>query len=101
VDDDMRESLRTLAETSLGERLSNPAARRERAAEALLRHPDPVLREIGQQIRDGSMRPSDVLRIPAYRDAFGRAAAQVSRDLDAKAVAAELRSLAARATRPS
>jgi len=99
--DDIRESMRTLRETSLGERLTSRTARRERAAEALLRHPDPVMREIGRQLRDGSMRPSDVLRIPEYREAFGRAAEQVRRDLDPRMVAAQLRELAQRAERSS
>lgn len=96
LSEDIRESVRTLRETSLGERLNDRVARRERAAEALLRHPDPVMREIGRQFQDGSMRPSDVLRIPEYREAFGRAAEQVSRDLDPAIVARQLRQLAER-----
>jgi hypothetical protein len=82
-------------------RLNSLTARREHAAEALLRHPDPVMREIGRQFSDGGMRPSDVLRIPEYREAFGRAAEQVRRDLDPKVVAAQLRDLAEQADRSS
>lgn len=96
--DDIRESVRTLRQTPLGQRLGSLDARRERAAEALLRHPDPVMREIGRQFQDGSMRPADVLRIPEYRQAFARAADQVRRDLDPKVVAAELRDLAERSS---
>jgi hypothetical protein len=87
----IRDSVRLLRSRSpIGERLRSGAFRREHAGEALLRHPDPIMREIGRQLRDGTMRPSDVLRIPEYRDAFGRAAEQVRDRLDPKAVATEL-----------
>jgi len=96
VADSIRDSVRSLRGTTLGERLRGRAFRQEHAAEALLRHPDPIMREIGRQLRDGSMRPADVLRIPEYRDAFGRAAADARRSLDPKAVAADLHELAER-----
>jgi hypothetical protein len=43
------------------------------AAAALARHPDPILREIGTQLRDGHIRPRDVLSAPAYRAVLLRA----------------------------
>ena len=92
----IRDSVRALRDTPIGERLRSAAFRQEHAAEALLRNPDPIMREIGRQLQDGSMRPSDVLRIPAYREAFGRAAEQVRDRLDPKAVATELDKLAER-----
>jgi hypothetical protein len=97
----IRDSVRTLRDTPFGERLGNSDFRRQHAAEALLRNPDPIMREIGNQLRDGSMRPSDVLRIPEYREAFGRAAEQVRDRLDPTKVAAELAELAERSEKES
>lgn len=98
VAESIRDSVRTLRATEVGERLGSRAFRQEHAAEALLRHPDPIMQEIGRQLRDGSMRPADVLSIPEYREAFGRAAAEARRTIDPRAVAAELRELAERQT---
>ena len=97
----IQNSVRVLSGTPFGERLRNPAFRQQHAAEALLRNPDPIMREIGRQLQDGSMRPSDVLRIPEYREAFGRAAEQVRDRLDPKQVAAELEALAERSEKES
>jgi hypothetical protein len=97
----IRDSVRTLRDTPFGERLRDPDFRRQHAAGALLRNPDPVMREIGRQLQDGSMRPSDVLRIPEYREAFGRAAEQVRGRLDPQKVAADLAELAERSAKES
>jgi hypothetical protein len=92
----IREAIRALRGTPAGERLRSHTQRTQHAAEALLRSPDPIMREVGGQLRDGAMRPSDVLRIPEYRDAFQRAAEQARDQLDPKKVAAELERLAER-----
>lgn len=35
--------------------------------QALVRHDDPVLREIGQQLSSGQVRPAALLAIPEYQ----------------------------------
>lgn len=92
----IQDSVRALRDTPAGQRLRSRAFRQEHAAEALLRHPDPVMREIGQQLRDGTMSPSDVLRVPAYTEAFQRAAVDARDRLDPQRIAAELSGLAER-----
>jgi hypothetical protein len=72
-----------------------PKERRQRSYEALARHSDPVLREIGQQLAEGRMRPADLLRSPVYLDAFHAAARRVAKRLDPVAVAGELEDLIA------
>lgn len=57
-----------MANTELGRRLATPAARRSALYDMLAAHPDPVWREMGEQLRNGSMRPSDMFAVPAYRE---------------------------------
>ena len=40
--------------------------------DALVEHTDPVVREIGQQLRNGEIRPRDLLRAPEYRPVLER-----------------------------
>jgi hypothetical protein len=77
-----------------GEQLRDAGFRRRHAYEALLRNPDPVMREIGQQLRDGHMRLSDILRVPAYAEAFGKAARQAEERLDPREIARQLEQFA-------
>lgn len=50
------------------------------ALAALARHPDPILREIATQLRDGHIRPRDVLSAPAYRTVLLRVLDRIRRD---------------------
>jgi hypothetical protein len=93
----IRELIAEIRDSPVGQRLSDVNVRRQHAYEALTRHADPVLREIGEQLRDGRMRPVDILRVPAYRDAFQQAAEQAADRLDPTVIADQLEILAARA----
>ena len=48
--------------------LQDTATRRHQLYQLIAEHPDPLWREIGQQLRDGQLRPTEVLSIPEYRD---------------------------------
>lgn len=91
----IRELVSELEGTALGERMHDPEFRRRHAYGALQHNPDPIMREIGQQLRDGSMRPADVLRVPAYAEAFLRSTEDAARRLEPKKIAAELSALLA------
>jgi hypothetical protein len=52
--------------------LSDPAARRRLVFERLAASDDPVAREMGQQLRDGTMRVRDMWAVPAYRQVLER-----------------------------
>jgi len=82
--------------TSAGLVLRSPQARRQRACELLLASDDPVLREIGEQVRDSRMRLADAIRVPAYGEAFARAAATAAERLDPEQVAERLAAYVAR-----
>jgi hypothetical protein len=86
----IRHLLRELDATPAGRELLSPAARRQRAAEVLLGSPDPVLREIGEQVRDGRIRLADAIRIPAYAEAFSNAARQAAGRIDPERIAEQL-----------
>jgi len=90
----IRDLVRQLDGTPLGRELRDPAARRRRAGEALLRSDDPVLRGIGEQVRDGRIRLVDALREPAYAEAFRKAAQQAAERLDPQRIAAQLEEFA-------
>ena len=47
--------------------------------DALAAHGDPLVREIGAQLRDGRVRPRDVLAAGAYRPVLLRALENVRR----------------------
>ena len=91
----IRDLVRQLDGTSFGVALRSPDARHRRAYEALLQNRDPVMREIGEQLRDGRIRLSDVIRIPAYAEAFHDAASRAADRLDPVVVAQRLEELAA------
>lgn len=48
--------------------LADASTRRRRFYEVVAENPDPIWREIGQQLRDGRLRPSEVLSVPEYRE---------------------------------
>jgi hypothetical protein len=78
----------------------DPRARRQRTYEALAQHPDPVLREIGRQLVDGTMRPADILRSSVYVEALREAAARAAQRLDPVAIAEKLEELVAAGRSP-
>ena len=95
----IRELLRELESLPAGKAWRDPAARRRRAAEVLLGSPDPVLREVGAQVRDGRIRLCAAIRIPAYADAFANAARMAAEHLDPERLAAQLQELVAQQRR--
>lgn len=56
---------------------------RARVLDALSRHSDPVLREIGEQLSNGVVSPHDLLRQPAYVEVLRRGLEQLDADTDA------------------
>lgn len=60
--------LNLMGHTELGQRLATPAGRRAALYDMLATHPDPVWREMGEQLKTGRMRPSDMFAVPAYRE---------------------------------
>lgn len=48
--------------------LADPDTRRRHVFDALANSDDPMWREIGQQLRDGRLRPRDLLGIDAYAE---------------------------------
>ncbi|MFF0123822.1 hypothetical protein ACFYP7_31590 [Micromonospora arida] len=69
--------------------MRDEALRRQMVYESLISGVDPVGREIGQQLRDGSLSPRELLAASDYQDFFRQARAQAERlDLDALATAA-------------
>ncbi|MFG1872449.1 hypothetical protein [Micromonospora arborensis] len=75
--------------TPYGSVVRDEAFRRQLVYESLISGVDPVGREIGQQLRDGSLRPRELLAASDYEDFFRQARAQAERlDLDALATAA-------------
>ncbi|MGC4868135.1 hypothetical protein ACLQ3B_22200 [Micromonospora sp. DT53] len=75
--------------TPYGSVVRDEALRRQMVYESLSSGADPVGREIGQQLRDGSLSPRELLAASDYQDFFRQARAQAERlDLDALATAA-------------
>jgi hypothetical protein len=91
----IRELVSELDGTSFAVARRGPAARRQRAYEALLLNPDPVMREIGEELRDGRITLADIVRIPAYADAFREAASRAIDRLAPAVVAEQLEELVA------
>jgi hypothetical protein len=48
------------------------ARHRAKVFEALSRHSDPTLREMGRQLASGALTPSDLLKEPQYEDTLRR-----------------------------
>ncbi|WP_422733855.1 hypothetical protein ACN26Y_28440 [Micromonospora sp. WMMD558] len=75
--------------TPYGEVLRDQSRRRQLVYEAMMSGPDPIGREIAQQLRSGSVTPRDLLAVADYREFFSRARADAERlDLDALAASA-------------
>ena len=87
------ELVRELEASPAGQRLRDLEARRRRLHDALSQHPDPILREIGQQLVDGRIRPAELLRSSVYAEALQQAAARAAERLDPVALARELEAL--------
>lgn len=79
--------------TPYGEILRDESRRRQMVFEAMMAGPDPIGREIGQQLRSGNVTPQDLLALPDYQEYFSRARADAER-LDLDELAASARTLA-------
>jgi hypothetical protein len=91
----LRDLIDELDRSPLGQRLRDRSFRRQHAYHALLRNPDPTMREIGEQLRDGRMRSADILTVPAYLEAFRRGADRAAQRLDPRDIATQLETLLA------
>jgi len=94
---DIADLVAELRSGPLGERLADRRFRRQHAYEALVHNPDPIMREIGQQLRDGAIRPADILRIPEYTEAFRRGADRAAQRLAPERIADDLQTMIAQA----
>jgi hypothetical protein len=63
---------------------ARPDPRDLAAYAALIRHPDPLVREVGVQLRDGHLRPRDILSSPAYRGLVDGTLERLRRGADAR-----------------
>ncbi|MGS2616126.1 hypothetical protein ACVCAH_16620 [Micromonospora sp. LZ34] len=83
--------LTALDRTPYGAVLRDEARRRQLVFEAMMTGPDPIGREIGHQLRAGSVTPRDLLAVGDYREFFGRARAHAEQlDLDDLAASARV-----------
>jgi hypothetical protein len=65
-----RELLAALADMgAAGAKLADPELERQRIYRELAEHDDPLLQEIGQLLRDGVIRPHQLLEMPSYQEA--------------------------------
>ncbi|MEN3608612.1 hypothetical protein AAH979_03615 [Plantactinospora sp. ZYX-F-223] len=58
------------ARTSYGELLHDEQRRRHELFRMMADSRDPMLREMGEQLRDGLARPRDLLSVPGYAEAL-------------------------------
>ncbi|MET7962209.1 hypothetical protein [Micromonospora zamorensis] len=65
--------------TPYGAVVRDEARRRQMVYESLISGPDPIGREIGQQLRDGNLSPRDLLTVGDYQAFLSRARAQAER----------------------
>ncbi|HEY8474106.1 MAG TPA: hypothetical protein VIL37_15925 [Natronosporangium sp.] len=63
---DPDEMMRLAEQSRYRDLLSDVSGRRRRLFEALANSDDPLWREIGEQLREGRIRPSDVLQSEVY-----------------------------------
>jgi hypothetical protein len=64
--------LAAVERTSYGELLHDDQRRRHELYELMAVSDDPLVREMGQQLRDGLLRPRDLLSDPDYADGLIR-----------------------------
>ncbi|GAA3739524.1 hypothetical protein GCM10022225_23320 [Plantactinospora mayteni] len=60
--------LDAVARTSYGELLHDEQRRRHELFRMMADSQDPMLREMGEQLRDGLARPRDLLSVPGYAE---------------------------------
>jgi hypothetical protein len=60
--------LAAVSESPELEELKDTSSRRQKLYQLVAEHPDPLWREIGQQLRDGHISPSELLSTPQYRE---------------------------------
>jgi hypothetical protein len=66
------ELLRRLNDLPVGQELRNTSRRRTVEYDRMAASSDPLIREIGEQLRDGTMRPIDIARSSHYRGVLDR-----------------------------
>jgi hypothetical protein len=65
---DMREAVERLSRATADDREPDPDRTRRRLYDGLATSDEPILREIGEQLRDGVLATHRLLTIPAYRE---------------------------------
>jgi hypothetical protein len=83
----------------LGEVLRDDHRRRAAVYERMADSSDPLTREIGQQLRDGVLRPQDLLKDPEYRRFLDRGVERLH-DLDLDELTRQAEAAAADAGEP-
>jgi hypothetical protein len=74
-----------LGAPAMNAELADPKGYRQRIYHELANHSDPLLREIGEQLCDGLVRPHQLLAIPAYAEVLDRGLENL-RQLDLSAI---------------
>jgi hypothetical protein len=83
--------LEAVARTSFGELLHDEQRRRHELFKMMADSPDPMLREMGEQLRDGLARPGDLLSVPSYAETLMNGCRQLAESgLDLDEVMAEI-----------
>lgn len=70
--DQPTDALSRILNSEIGAILSDPRESRRRVYAAMADHPDELIREIGEQLRDGVIQPAELTRAGAYRDVILR-----------------------------
>ena len=65
-------------QTSDGWLLHDSVSRRRRLAELMAEHNDPLVREMGKQLRDGQATPQQLLSVPQYWEALQQGVANLA-----------------------
>ena len=74
----VRDLLDKFGQTSEGWLLHDPLARRHRLAQMMAEHPDPLVREMGKQLRDGEATLQQLSSVPDYGEALRRGVSRLA-----------------------
>lgn len=97
---DLARLMAALDRTPIGDVLRDDQRRRAAVYERMATSSDPLTREIGQQLRDGVLRPQDLLKEPEYRRFLDRGVERL-RELDLDELTRQAEAAAGEAAEPA
>jgi hypothetical protein len=77
-DPSVRDILSKFEQTADGWLLHDTVARRHRLARMMAEHDDPVMREMGEQLRDGHATPRRLASVPEYWETLQRGVSRLA-----------------------